>query len=165
MIISIIVAASTNNAIGKNNNLLWRLPNDLKFFKNTTWGHPIIMGTNTYKSIGSKPLPGRKNIIISNSITHDDKGTCFVKNVAAAIEEANKENTKEIFIIGGASIYNQTLLLANRIYLTRVHTHIEGDVYFEMPSQPWQLVASQPHLADEKHQYAYDFEVWEKNTL
>jgi dihydrofolate reductase len=162
MTISIIVAASTNNAIGKDNNLLWRLPNDLKFFKNTTWGHPIIMGTNTYKSIGSKALPGRKNIVISNSIIADNYNTCFVKSTDEAITEAQKENTHEIFVIGGASIYTQMLPLVSRIYITRVHTHIEGDVYFEIPSQRWQLVASQPHKADDKHNFDYNFEVWEK---
>jgi dihydrofolate reductase len=164
MIISIIVAASTNNAIGKNNALLWRLPNDLKFFKNTTWGHPIIMGSNTYKSIGNKPLPGRKNIVVSSTITADDFNTCFVKNTQDAINEAIKENTHEIFVIGGASIYNQMMPLANRIYLTRVHTHIEGDVYVEDLSQAWQLVASQPHAIDEKHNFAYNFEIWEKQA-
>ncbi len=163
MIISIIVAASTNNAIGKDNTLLWRLPNDLKFFKNTTWGHPIIMGNNTYKSIGSKPLPGRKNIVISSTITKDDFNTSFVTTIPEAVEEAVKENTHEIFVIGGASIYNQMLPMVNRIYLTRVHTHIEGDVYFEVLSSAWQLVASQPHELDERHKYAYDFEIWEKH--
>jgi dihydrofolate reductase len=163
VIISAIVAASTNYAIGKNNQLLWHLPNDLKFFKNTTWGHPVIMGFKTFDSVGQKALPGRLNIVITSKQLTVADNIAFVPNLETALTKAKQENTKEIFIAGGGQIYKQSLNICDRIYLTRVHTIIDGDVFFpDIAPQQWQLVAQQNHYADEKHAFSFSFEVWER---
>ena len=110
MLISLIVAASTNNAIGKANELLWHLPIDLKFFKNTTWAMPVIMGRKTFESVGSKPLPGRQNIIISKQEhTSAYNNVSWATSITDAIEQSKKLETKEIFIAGGSQIYEQSM--------------------------------------------------------
>jgi dihydrofolate reductase len=158
--ISLIVAVSTNNAIGKNNQLLWHLPNDLKFFKNTTWGGVVIMGRKTFESVG-KPLPGRLNIVItSNPNWHVDE-VIAAKNLETAIEKAKEAHYKEIFIIGGGEIYQQSIALANRIYLTRVHTQIEGDTFFPAMDLSWEMISKNDFVADEKNIYDHTFEIWE----
>jgi dihydrofolate reductase len=160
MTITIIVAASTNNAIGNNNALLWHLPNDLKFFKNTTWAMPIVMGRKTFESMGNKPLPGRINIIITRNINYTAEGILLVHSLQAAIEIAKKNNYNEIFIAGGGEIYKEALLVADKILLTKVEAIIEGDTFFEIPKNDWILAESQQNLANEKHLYNYDFETW-----
>lgn len=127
--ISIIVAHSRNMAIGKANALMWRLPEDLKRFKKLTTGHPIIMGRKTYQSIG-KPLPGRTNIVVTRDINLEIPGCIVVYSVLEAIEKAKEFEQEEIFIIGGAEIYKEMLPLADRLYLTKVDTHVDGDAYF-----------------------------------
>lgn len=160
--ISLIVAASTNHAIGKNNQLLWHLPNDLKFFKNTTWGSVVVMGRKTFESV-NKPLPGRVNIVITRQHNWSADHVTKAKDIDSALVEARKTNCKEIFIIGGGEIYKASMSLADRIYLTRVHTHIDGDTFFpELDSKIWQLSQSQSFLKDEKNAFDYDFEIWDK---
>ncbi len=157
-----IVAASENNVIGSHNELPWKLPNDFKYFKNKTWGMPVIMGRKSYESLG-KALPGRINIVVTkkNDWIADDVIT--VNNIDDAIMEATKSDTKEIFIIGGGEIFKQTMDKISRIYITRVHATVEGDAFYpEINSLEWHIVYSQPFPADEKHDYAYTFEVWEK---
>ncbi|HET9056604.1 MAG TPA: dihydrofolate reductase [Chitinophagaceae bacterium] len=165
MIISLIVAVSTNNVIGKNNKLLWHLPNDLKFFKNTTWGMPVIMGRKTYDSIGRKPLPGRFNIIITrdfngNPVSND---ISIAKSFEVAIEKAKETDCREVFVVGGGEIYRQSMPIANRIYLTRVHAEIEGDVLFPpLNEKEWEQTYNLDFDADDKHAYPYSFQIWER---
>ncbi|MHC1702979.1 MAG: dihydrofolate reductase [Tenuifilaceae bacterium] len=127
MTISIIVAVAENQAIGFDNHLLWHLSEDLKRFKSLTLGHHIIMGRKTYESIG-KPLPGRVNIVISRQENLNIEGCKIAKSIEEALEIA--KNDSEVFIIGGGEIYQQTLPIANRIYLTRVHASYPGDTFF-----------------------------------
>jgi dihydrofolate reductase len=166
MVISLIVAASTNNAIGKNNNLLWHLPIDLKFFKNTTWAMPVIMGRKTFESVNSKPLLGRQNIIISRSAASSTEGEVWwAASLEEAIEQSKKLECKEIFIVGGAQIYEQSMTIANRIYMTRVHAHFDADTFFpEFDSNEWDLVKSNDFSVDEKHAYSFSIQVWEKKA-
>ena len=162
MTVSIIVAASENNAIGKNNSLPWKLPNDMKFFKNTTWGMPVIMGRKTFESF-SKALPGRMNVVVTTQQDWSAPGAEVVNGLSAAFEKANEANTNEIFIAGGGEIYKQALPMADKIYLTRVKATIDGDVFFpELNASEWQLVQTDNHLADEKHNFNYAFEIWER---
>ena len=162
MLLSMVVAASANNVIGKNNQLLWSLPNDMKFFKNTTWGMPVIMGRKTFESLG-KPLAGRTNIIITRQQNWQPDGGIVVHDIKEAMEAAAKTDAKEAFIIGGGEIYRQTLPLIQRIYLTRVHTTLDGDTYFpEFSEKDWQLLSQLDFNSDEKHAYGYSFQVWQR---
>ena len=162
MVISLIVAASENNAIGKNNQLLWHLPNDLKFFKNTTWGMPVIMGRKTFEAV-NKPLPGRFNIVITRQAGWKADGVIVAKDLKEALQKAAETNCKEIFIIGGGEIYKQSMEIADKIYLTRVHATIEGDTFFPMVDEnKWQLITNEDFGVDEKHAFAYSFQVWER---
>lgn len=162
MIISFVVAASENNVIGKNNQLPWNLPNDLKFFKNTTWGMPVIMGRKTFESF-RKMLTGRTNIVITSHKEWKADGVIVVNNLDEAIKAGAETDAKEVFIIGGGEIFKQTMSLANKIYITRVHTVLEGDAFFpEIKESEWRLVSNLDFNADEKHQYAYSFQLWER---
>lgn len=162
MILSLIVAVSENGVIGKDNQLPWHLPNDLKYFKNQTWGMPILMGRKTFESI-SKPLPGRKSIVITRNADWKHDGVDVVHSVEAAIAKAQELGVKEIFVIGGAEIFHTSLSMAHRIYLTRVHHQVEGDVYFDNPEpEQWNLVKRQFCHADEKNAYSHTFQVWER---
>ncbi len=160
MIISLVVAVSNNNAIGKNNQLLWHLPNDLKFFKNTTWGMPVIMGRKTFEAV-NKPLPGRINIVISRQSSWHADGVIVATNLSDALKKAVDTNCKKTFIIGGGEIYSQAMNMAHEIYLTRVDATIEGDTFFsELDEHKWQLLSNHNFIADEKHVYAYSFQIW-----
>ena len=160
--LSLIVAASENNAIGKNNELLWHLPADMKFFKNTTWALPVIMGRKTYEALG-KPLGGRYNIVISSNPAFNAPGAEIVNTLPAAIKAAEIMQAKEIMIIGGGAIYKEALPIANRVYLTRVHAIIEGDTFFpELDKSEWKLISNHSVSKDEKNAYDMSFEVWEK---
>ena len=162
MTISLIVAAAENNSIGKNNQLLWHLPNDLKFFKNTTWGMPVIMGRKTFEAV-NKPLPGRFNIVITRQEGWKADGVIVAKDLNDALQKATETNCKEIFIIGGGEIYKQSMEMADKIYLTRVHATIEGDTFFpRVDENKWQLIADEDFGVDEKHAFAYSFQVWER---
>ena len=161
--ISIVVAVSENNAIGKNNQLLWHLPNDLKFFKNTTWGGVVIMGRKTFESV-NKSLPGRTNIVITKQTHWSAENVIVANSVSDAIQKARDLNFKEIFIIGGGEIYKESMHLADKIYLTKVHTSIEGDTFFpELETEKWNLLSNKDFKSDEKHAFDYSFQVWERN--
>lgn len=159
MIVSIVVAISENNAIGKNNKLLWHLPNDLKHFKEITTGHTVIMGRKTYESVG-KPLPNRRNIILTQqSITIP--GCEVVNSLDDAIELCVGE--PEIFIVGGAEIYRQSMHLTDRIYLTIVHKEFDGDTYFpEIKADEWKEVTKESHQPDNKNLLPYSFITFER---
>lgn len=159
--LSFLVAADEGNVIGKNNQLPWHLPNDLKYFKNLTWGLPVVMGRKTYESIG-KPLPGRTNIVITRNMEYGAAGIQVVHTIAEALQVAQQKGAKEIFVIGGAEIFNSIFEQAHRIYLTRIHHRFEGDVFFPQLNEGWQLVKEQPCTADEKNAYAHTFQVWER---
>ncbi|HTB53121.1 MAG TPA: dihydrofolate reductase [Ferruginibacter sp.] len=164
MIISLLVAAAENNAIGKDNKLLWSLPNDMKFFKNITWGMTIVMGRKTFESFG-KQLPGRTNIVITRNKEWKADGAIVVDTLDKALEEAKKTNCKEIFVIGGGEIYKQSMDVANKIYITRVHASFDADTFFPaIDESKWKLISNEDHPIDEKHAYAYSFQVWEKKT-
>ncbi|MFD1768243.1 dihydrofolate reductase [Sphingobacterium suaedae] len=158
--ITLIVAASENNAIGKNNQMLWHLPDDFRYFKQQTLGHSIIMGRKTYESIG-KPLPERRNIVL----TKDQEWLAEDVDVANSIPEILTycRDEREIFIIGGANVYAQTLALAQKVLLTRVHASIQGDAYFpELPSSEWKLSSKREHPKDDRHAYDFTFQIWER---
>ncbi len=162
MIISLLLAADENGVIGKNNQLPWHLPNDLKYFKNLTWGMAILMGRKTYESIG-KPLPGRRNIVITRQRDFAVQGIDIVHSIEEAETIATNADIKEIFIIGGAEIFNSILPRAGKVYLTRIHHQFDGDVFFaELNNNEWQLVSEKYCEPDEKNKYAHTFQVWER---
>ena len=162
MVLSLLVAASENNAIGKDNKLPWHLPNDLKYFKNLTWGMPILMGRKTFESIG-KALPGRRSIVITRNNDWQHEGVDVVHSIKEAIQKAEDYGVKEIFVIGGAEIFKTALPAANKIYLTRIHHNFDGDVYFpEVSAQEWHLTSSRFCGADEKNIYNHTYQVWER---
>ena len=157
MKLSLIVAANLEGAIGKNNQLLWRLPEDLKRFKALTMGNPILMGRKTFESIG-KPLPGRTSFVITrNSEFHAD-GIVLCSSLEDAIEKARQSGAEEAFVIGGGEIYAQALPLSDRIYLTRVYNQAVGDVYFNIPNEDqWTTVSREFHKIDDRHAYEFEF--------
>lgn len=162
--LSHIVAASENNVIGSQNELPWHLPNDFKYFKNKTWGMPVIMGRKTYESL-KKSLPGRVNVVVTRDVNFQPDNAFVSGNIDAAIEKAKESDAKEIFIIGGGEIFKQTMNLISRIYITRVHTTVEGDTFYPaIDAEKWIKVSSRPFPADEKNDYPYTFEVWETKT-
>lgn len=166
MIISLIVAASTNNAIGKDNKLLWHLPNDMKFFKNTTWGMPVIMGRKTFEALAGDPLPGRFNFVITrNRSWNPGREKVRVEpDLTTALKEAVNTDCREAFIIGGGEIYKESMQMADRIYMTRVHAVLDGDTFFPLIDESqWTMTSNLDFPADDKHAYAYSFQVWEKN--
>lgn len=161
MIISIIVAMSDNRVIGVNNKLPWKLPSDMRWFRQNTLGKPILMGRKTFLSLGAKPLPGRKNIVI----THNKKYIAQDCTVAHSIDEALRvaEDAQEMVVIGGALLYEQILPQIQRMYLTRVHTVVEGDVWFpEFDLNQWQEVEHIDCKADERNPFAHTFMVLER---
>jgi len=160
MKISIIVAADEKNGIGKDNNLLCYLPADLKYFKNTTLGHHIIMGRKTFESIG-KPLPNRTNIIVSGNSSLIIENCMVTQSLEKAIEIARINGEPELFIAGGGTIYNQAILLAHKIYLSRIHHQFNADTFFPTLTQNWQLTESSTVKADEKNKYDITFQVFE----
>ena len=157
MLISIIVAVSENGVIGKDNQLIWRLPDDLKRFKKLTTGHPIIMGRKTFDSIG-KPLPGRTSIVITRNQDFFMDGIIAVHSLEKALEEAKKLDTDEVFVIGGGEIYKQVLSVVDRLYITEVKTIMEGDAFFKI-AEPEKWIESERtvHEADDRHEFAFNF--------
>lgn len=153
--ISIIVACSENNVIGKDNGLIWRLSNDLKRFKALTTGHAIVMGRKTFESIG-RPLPNRRNIILSKNLEAMDG--CEIMRSADEVLELAKSTDEELFIIGGGQVYEQFLPFADKLYLTLVHTEAEGDTFFtDLNRDEWTEVARESFKADEKNEFDYEF--------
>ena len=154
--LTIIAAASENNALGKDNQLVWHLPDDFKRFKSLTSGHYIVMGRKTFESF-PKPLPNRTHIIITRQKDYEVPEGCLVaSSLKKAIDLCPKE--EEVFIIGGGEIYKQSIEIADKIDLTRVHTTIEADTFFpEIDTDKWKLVFEEFHCKDEKHDYDFTF--------
>lgn len=167
--LSIIVAAAQGNAIGKNNELLLHISEDLKYFKSVTTGHPVIMGRKTYESIG-RPLPGRRNIVITRGskvkgeIKNPQTTTLEVVNSIDAAIELAKKGKDEFFVIGGGEIYNQTFKMADKIYLTKIETNVEGaDTFFpDILSSEWELESSSELKKDEENSVNFSFLVYKK---
>jgi dihydrofolate reductase len=158
--ITLIAAAAENNALGKDNQLLWHLPEDFKRFKQITSGHYIIMGRKTFESF-PKPLPNRTHVIITRQKDYLAEGCIVVHSLEEAIAISPK--TEEVFIIGGAEIYNQSIDSADKIELTRVHTNLDADAYFPtFDLNHWELVFEEHHYKDERHNYDYTFETYLK---
>jgi dihydrofolate reductase len=155
MKISIIVAMAANGVIGNDNELPWHLPADLKHFKQTTMGKPILMGRKTWESIG-RPLPGRTNIVITRDSAYSAAGCIVVNSIEAAIAAAGEQ--EEVMVIGGAELYRQVLPRADTIYLTRIHASFDGDTRFpEISDTEWQQLERVDHEADEKNLQDYSF--------
>lgn len=160
MIVSIIVAIAKDNGIGKDNQLLWHLPADLKHFRTTTTGHCVIMGRKTYDSIG-KPLPNRRNIVITRNQQMEIAGAEVVNSLGEAMALCSNED--EVFVIGGAELYKHTLPAAKRLYLTKVDGDYNADTFFpEINQEEWLETSRQAHLPDEKNKVAYTFITFER---
>jgi dihydrofolate reductase len=154
--ISIIVAVAENNAIGKDNRLLWHLSDDLRRFKKLTTGHTLIMGRNTFLSLTGGPLPRRRHIVISDRPGEKFEGCEMARSPEEALEMAGSE--EECFVVGGGMVYARFLPVAGKLYLTRVHRSFEGDTYFpEIDFSQWKAVASESVEAGEKNEYAHTY--------
>lgn len=162
MLISFVVAAALNNGIGKNGIMPWHLPNDLRHFKNITWGMPVVMGRKTFDSLG-KPLAGRKNIVITRQQDWKAEGAVAVKSIEDALFLVKETDVKEAIVIGGGEIFKMLFEKAGRIYMTRVEAEPEADTFFPaIDPKKWKLVSQKNHEADEKNPFNYSFQVWER---
>jgi dihydrofolate reductase len=157
VIVSLLVAADERGGIGRRGRLPWRLPTDLKRFRALTLGRHIVVGRKTFESIG-KPLPGRRMIIVTRDPGYGVAGCVTVHSVADALELARDAGEAELFVCGGAEIYAQTLEMAERIYLTRVHADCDADTFFPaLDRDEWVEESSEPHAADEKNEHPFTF--------
>ncbi len=166
MIISLIAALTRNRVIGKNNDLPWHLPDDMKYFMQTTKGHHVIMGRKNYDSIPPRyrPLPERTNIVITRQPDFNAPGCIVVHSLRQALDVAGAAGEKEAFVIGGAQIYKEALPYAHRLYLTEIDTELEGDTYFpDVDLSDWKEIYREHHPADNRHKYAFDFVIYERN--
>jgi len=161
--ISIIVVVSEDWGIGKDNELLWHISEDLKRFKRLTFGNTVIMGKNTWESLPRRPLPGRKNIVLT-----DNPNECIECSVTAySIEDALDKCDKgeEIFVIGGGSIYRQFMPIADRLYITHVHQKAQADIYFpEIDPEVWKVVDKEEYAFDEKNSISYAYVIYERRN-
>lgn len=165
MMISLIAAVAQNGVIGKNNDLPWKLPDDMKYFMNTTQGHHVIMGRKNYDSLPPKfkPLANRTNWVVTRQSNFEAPGCHVVPSLSYAVEQIKKEKPDEIFVIGGAEIYKLALPMAHRLYLTEIKAQIDGDVFFpSFDRKEWKEVSRKPHPADGRHLHAFDFVVYER---
>ena len=166
-VVSLIAAVSENNVIGRNNDLIWHLPEDMKFFKDTTAGHHVIMGRKNYDSIPEKyrPLPGRTNVIVTRNKDFTAPNCKVFHSVQEAIEDAISSGDEEPFVIGGGQIYQIALdeQLVDRMYLSHIHEEFEGDTYFpDFDEKDWDIVSSKTHPIHEKNRHAFTVRVYEK---
>ncbi|MDN3678062.1 dihydrofolate reductase [Flavobacterium paronense] len=156
--ITLIAAVAENNALGKNNQLLWHLPDDFKRFKNRTSGNYIIMGRKTFESF-PKPLPNRTHVIITRQKKYTSENCIVVDSLGKAIAICPKD--EELFIIGGGEIYNQSIEIADKLDITRVHNAFDADTFFpEIDLNKWELTATEFHTKDEKHQFDFSFQTY-----
>ncbi|GIN91971.1 dihydrofolate reductase [Siminovitchia terrae] len=160
--ISFLWAQDENGLIGNNNDLPWRLPADLKYFKETTMGHPIVMGRKTYESIG-RPLPGRTNIILTKDQDYQAEG-CLVFHCKEDLLGWIEENGSEVFITGGSEIFKLFLEDADRLYVTKIRAAFEGNTYFPaLDWKKWRLISTEKGPKDEKNPYDYEFQIYERD--
>ncbi|MDF2856933.1 MAG: dihydrofolate reductase [Neobacillus sp.] len=161
--ISFIVAMDENRVIGKDNQLPWHLPEDLKFFKRVTMGHPIAMGRKTHESIG-RILPGRENMIITRQPDYQREGCTVFHSIGDFVEYTRRTND-EIFIIGGAEIFKGTFEYADRLYITHIHDRFEGDTFFpKFNVSEWELISSEQGMKDEKNPYDYEYKIYDRKA-
>lgn len=164
MKIAIIVAVAKNNVIGMGNTIPWYCPADLKYFKKTTFGFPVMMGRKTYDSLKIKPLPGRQNIVVSSNVNLNYSGCDMVMSIDKGIALAKSSDAEKLFIIGGEDIYQQCLSFADELYITQVDVEVEGDRHFpEVENTQWSLVKESIYSADEKNPYNMVFKVFSRN--
>lgn len=162
MLVSAIVAVAKNNVIGKDNQIPWYLPADLAYFKRTTLEHHVIMGRNSFHSIG-RPLPKRTNIVITRDPFFQADGVLVAHSIEEALGMAYDNGETEAFIIGGGMIYEESQALWDKVYLTEVDLEVEGDVFFPtLHPEEWRETWSEHHLPDEKNKCAYTFKVLER---
>lgn len=162
MIVSAIVAAAQNNVIGDGNDIPWRIPTDLKYFKQTTLDHHIIMGRKTFASMG-RPLPKRTNIVLTRDLMFTATGILVAHSIEEALTMAYDNDEKEVFIIGGGEIYKQSMHYLDKVYLTRVMAEPEGEVVFpDLPAEEWKLISSEAHQANERDEHDFVFEVYNR---
>jgi dihydrofolate reductase len=164
---SLIVAVAKNNVIGKNNDLIWRLPKDMQFFKQTTLNHHIVTGRKNYISIPKKfrPLPDRTNIVLTRQVDFREEGCIIANSLEDAIIYAKNYNETELFIIGGGQIYKEALAknLIDRMYITHVNEVFDGDTFFPaIDAEKWKKVSEVENPSDEKHAHSFTFTVYEK---
>lgn len=164
MIISAIVAVANNRVIGKDNNIPWYLPTDLKYFKKMTLDHHVIMGRKSFESIGN-PLPKRTNIIITRNPFFIASNCLVTRSVEEALAIAKSHGEEEVFIIGGAQIYALSEKYWDRLYLTEIDLEADGDILFpDIDFEDWKLVSEDPHKADDKNEYDYNFKIFERKS-
>lgn len=162
MNISCVVAIANNNVIGKDNDIPWYLPADLKYFKKTTLNHHILMGRNCYESIG-RPLPKRTNVIITRDPYYIASNCLVAHSINEALEIAYDNDEKDVMIIGGGTIYNQTKDLWDTLYLTEVDLNVDGDIFFpELNYDEWKLISADSHEPDAKNEHPYTFKKFER---
>jgi len=167
MIISFIAALSKNRVIGKNNDLPWHLPDDMKYFMQTTKAHYVIMGRKNYDSIPEKfrPLPNRTNVVVTRQKSFNAPGCVVVHSLEDGIEQARRGNEQEAFIIGGAEIFKSGFPFSQRLYLTEIAAEVGGDTYFpEWNAAEWKEISRQHHPVDARHAFAFDFVVYERKS-
>lgn len=168
MILSLVAAVADNGVIGVDGGLPWHLPDDLRYFKDLTMGHPVVMGRRTWDEV-DRPLAGRRNVVVSRDPTFRGGGAEVVPCLARALDaleaEDGSERGGEVFVIGGGQVFALALPRADRIYLTRVHARPEGDTYFpEVDFAAWRLEHSERHERDARHEHAFTFERWVRKT-
>ncbi len=165
MTVSLIAALSKNRVIGKDNDLPWHLPDDMKYFMQTTKGHHTIMGRKNYDSIPEKfrPLPNRTNIIVTRQLDFKAPGCLVVNSLEKGLDIAVGNGEREVFIIGGSDIYTLGIPYADRLYLTEIDATIDGDTFFpQVNNAQWKEMSRRTHPADERHLYKFDFVVYDK---
>ena len=166
MIVSLIVAVAKDRTIGKNNDLIWHFPKDMAFFKATTQNHWVIMGRKNWESIPDKyrPLPDRKNIVVTRNEKFQDDGATVANSIEEAIEEARSSKDEEIFIIGGGEIYKLGFKYVDKLYITEIFAEVDGNTYFpEWDKKKWKEISRISHPSDEKHEYSFDYVIYKKN--
>ncbi len=170
MLISLIAAVSQNGVIAHNGRMPWRQGDDLKYFKQKTIGHHVLMGRKTFESLGKYcPLPQRTNMILTNSLIFEAPAECIILHTLAdALNTAEQQGETELFVIGGEQIYRLALPMADRLYITRIEANLAGDTFFpEINTNRqilWQQISSHSHPADNNNQYPYTFTIWHRKT-
>ncbi len=165
MKISLVAAVAQNGVIGKNNDLPWHLPDDMRFFIQTTKGHCVILGRKNYESLPAKfkPLPDRTNIVVTRQTRFDAPGCIVVHSMDEALDVAREKEEQEVMVIGGSDIYAIALPFADRLYLTEIQADVEGDVRFpQYDKKDWDEISRVHHEKDDRHKYAFDFVIYER---
>ena len=157
MIKIIMAAIAKNNVIGKDNNLIWHLPADFRFFKQTTKGHTLIMGRKTFESLGN-PLPHRDSLVVTRNVAYSSDGITVLHSLESVLAYAEKKGLEKVFILGGGEIYRQSMNIADKLIITEVHAEFDGDTYFpEIDTEMWKEISREEHKSDEKNNYDFAF--------